>query len=110
MNIFAVHLLPEDVLSWSIRVPHRDQTTIVSYRTLRGALEEPHIEEIPSDSYGKRSMWYANNEEAANSLAELLASQNPNREVRVYKLQSVTRAPAAKPVRAVLTEKGLVPE
>lgn len=110
MDIFAIHLLPEVTVDWAIRVPAEgERTSIVHFRAERSERHEPHIEEIGQEAEHK-SMWYVENEAAANALAELIASNCPNREVRVYKLQSVTRAPAAKPVRAVLTEKGLVPE
>lgn len=109
MDIFAIHLLPEDNVAWAIRVPNGERTTLVNYRASRAEHMEPHVEEIIGDPE-RKSMWYAENEVAANALAELIATNCPNREVHVYKLQSVTRAPAAKPVRAVLTEKGLVPE
>lgn len=109
MDIFAIHLLPEDTANWAIRVPVGERTSIVNFRAERSEHSEPHIEEIGQEAE-RKSMWYVENESAANALAELIASNCPNREVHVYKLQSVTRAPAAKPVRAVLTEKGLVPE
>ena len=110
MDIFAIHLLPEVTVDWAILVPTGgERTSIAHFSAERSERHEPHIEEIGQE-VERKSMWYAENEVAANALAELIATNCPNREVHVYKLQSVTRAPAAKPVRAVLTEKGLVPE
>lgn len=107
MDRYIIHLVREKITSWNVAVEFQDREVTITYRTSNSQLKIPYIDEYTNP--GEMDVWYCDELQHAELLAEQISRHNPGRNVNIYLLQSVTKCNPTKPTRAKFTEKGLVP-
>lgn len=110
MYTHLIHLERKDIREWmlNVRIDNERTPGLRYYNSTHPKIDcfIPDEETNPA----KAETWYSNDEYEANFLARKMAYDNPGCNVNIYKLVNVHKSSASLPAKAIMTEKGLVPE